>query len=247
MLFLPECFGFIGSSGAETLANAEQLAISDDGDDEANADVFRFQNEALISMLRDNSTTDAATGMAAGVVEGPSEEVSIMAGLQLIARETGLWISGGGIHERGAPPNTVDDQARVFNTHVIIDREGRLVDKYRKIHLFDVSIPDKNIYLCESATTAPGEDLVVCDSPIGTNRFTFLYGLSFVVDRSLSLPVCVCLCMILNLLGQARPGQASSDLVRMMSTPFGVSCLCSNNSPSCECLFYPVLVVCVHG
>ena len=43
------------------------------------------------------------------------------------------------------------------------------------------------------------------------------------------------------------PGQASSDLVRMMSTPFGVSCLCSNNSPSCECLFSPVLVVCVHG
>ena len=49
---------------------------------------------------------------------------------------------------------------------------------YRKSHMFDVSIPNK-VNLKESATTAPGTDLVVCDSPVGRLGLSTCYDLRF--------------------------------------------------------------------
>jgi predicted amidohydrolase len=93
--------------------------------------------------------------------------VHVLDGLRAIARESGLWISGGGMHVSGAPPDEETGNTRVFNTHVILDDQGTVQAIYRKIHLFDVTIPEK-VQLRESKTTAPGSKLVVCDSPIGT-------------------------------------------------------------------------------
>jgi predicted amidohydrolase len=101
-----------------------------------------------------------------------------MCGLRTIAVESGLWISGGGIHFGGAPPDPVTGNPRVYNTHVIINEKGILRCLYRKIHLFDVSIPDK-VDLRESKTTAGGTELVTCDSPIGTLGVTICYDLRF--------------------------------------------------------------------
>ena len=108
-------------------------------------------------------------------------QVSIVQGLRTIAMKSGLWISGGGLHERGAPPSPDDEisKPRVYNTHVIMDSTGQIVAKYRKIHLFDVSIPSQGIELRESATTAPGSKLVVCDSPIGKLGLSTCYDLRF--------------------------------------------------------------------
>lgn len=84
-----------------------------------------------------------------------------------------MWISAGGMHVSGAPPqqshdgDDVSSNPRVYNTHVIVDNEGNVQCYYRKIHLFDVSIPGK-VNLRESATTAPGTELKICDSPVGT-------------------------------------------------------------------------------
>jgi predicted amidohydrolase len=109
---------------------------------------------------------------------------SIIEELRYIACESKLWISGGGVHTKAdtPPPSSdgVDDTGRekVYNTHVIIDDEGRLRASYRKIHLFDVEIPGK-VSLRESDTTLAGTRLVVCDSPIGRLGLSICYDMRF--------------------------------------------------------------------
>mmetsp|Transcript_21153 Transcript_21153/g.27245 ORF Transcript_21153/g.27245 Transcript_21153/m.27245 type:complete len:299 (+) Transcript_21153:52-948(+) len=101
-------------------------------------------------------------------------------GLQDIAREYGLWISGGGIHEAGAPAHAPSGTSRVYNTHIVMDDAGSVVATYRKVHLFDVSVPEKNVNLKESASTAPGDcGVVVCDSPVGRLGLTTCYDVRF--------------------------------------------------------------------
>jgi predicted amidohydrolase len=45
---------------------------------------------------------------------------------------------------------------RRFNTHVVLDASGDTVATYRKVHLFDVDVPNGPV-LMESRTTAPGD------------------------------------------------------------------------------------------
>lgn len=117
----------------------------------------------------------------------------IFRGLQEIAREHKLWISGGGIHEKihsKVKADNVDDNDectskisnidRVYNTHIILNEHGALVAKYRKIHLFDVCIPSEGVNLRESSTTAPGDcGIVVVDSPIGKLGLATCYDVRF--------------------------------------------------------------------
>lgn len=163
MLFLPECFGFIGASSQETLENAEPPIREDDS---TNVDRVR---EYLARIVYSSAQTTFGT---------PSDfpkpdhidvdgKITLLDGLRTIAQESGLWISAGGMHESGAPPANGDKISRVYNSHVILDNNGIIKASYRKSHLFDVSIPGK-FSLQESLTTAPGTKLVICDSPVGT-------------------------------------------------------------------------------
>jgi predicted amidohydrolase len=235
MLFLPECFGFIGSSAKETLANAELIPFdeneigslgtsvgtvgnkNEEGIRNNIVDCMNEINKEWYSSLEEvidrcfNDDTDADEFHDAdyqNIVLPPAftnnnnnDNVSIVQGLRVIARKSGLYISGGGIHELGAPPvaaiNMIDNNGhsnnnndemqskpvtnnnRVYNTHLILNNKGQIVTRYRKIHLFDVSIPSQGVNLCESATTAPGSKLVVCDSPLGKLGLSTCYDLRF--------------------------------------------------------------------
>jgi len=176
MLFLPECFGFIGSNALETLDNAE--VISTTPLEEGIKAGWLSDLENIIEN-GDRAVVDGMNSPPLVLVENSA--VSIVKGLRTIAAKSGLWISGGGLHEMGAPPSPDDESKtpRVYNTHVIIDSAGQVVTKYRKVHLFDLSIPSEGVHLRESATTAPGTNLVVCDSPIGKLGLTTCYDVRF--------------------------------------------------------------------
>lgn len=157
MLFLPECFGFIGERSDQTLENAEDpLAI----DSHTN-----IQNHESISSFLKSACTETPESLLNNTA---GSHISILDGLRTIAKESNLWISGGGMHIGGAPPDDTEGTPRVYNTHVILDEKGQVQALYRKIHLFDVSIPGK-VELRESKTTAPGTEVVLCDSPLGTS------------------------------------------------------------------------------
>mmetsp|Transcript_32769 Transcript_32769/g.104459 ORF Transcript_32769/g.104459 Transcript_32769/m.104459 type:complete len:303 (-) Transcript_32769:1122-2030(-) len=69
---------------------------------------------------------------------------------QKLAKSYGLWLSCGGFHEKDT-----EDANKVVNSHVVLNKQGDVVDVYKKMHLFDVAIPGGAV-LMESKTTNPG-------------------------------------------------------------------------------------------
>jgi predicted amidohydrolase len=80
----------------------------------------------------------------------------IVSALRESASKHGVWVVGGGMPERSADP------ARPYNSSVLVDPSGAVVAVYRKVHLFDVSLPD-GTELRESAATSGGEEVVTAD------------------------------------------------------------------------------------
>jgi len=77
-----------------------------------------------------------------------------------LARRHGILVVAGSFPERPAAPTggPVGD-GRLANTSCLIGPDGRTLAVYRKIHLFDVGL--EGTAFCESATMAPGAELVV--------------------------------------------------------------------------------------
>jgi deaminated glutathione amidase len=97
--------------------------------------------------------------------------------LRLAARDARVWLVAGGMPERSPDP------ARPYNTSLLFEPDGRLVSRYRKLHLFDVDLPD-GTKLLESAATTAGDDPVVDEisgragRPVGLGM-TICYDLRF--------------------------------------------------------------------
>lgn len=92
-----------------------------------------------------------------------------------LARENKVWLSLGGYHEKGP----VEDIARVYNTHLVIDDKGEIQRKYRKTHLFDVEISGGAI-MKESEYVIPGEEMVnPVKTPAGNVSLQICYDLRF--------------------------------------------------------------------
>jgi predicted amidohydrolase len=77
----------------------------------------------------------------------------------------------------GTFPERINGDARVFNTSVVVDPTGELLARYRKIHLFDVDLP--GAVLRESASVAPGSEVVVAKLPQCTLGLSVCYDVRF--------------------------------------------------------------------
>lgn len=90
-----------------------------------------------------------------------------------LAKDLGCDLLLGGFHE--AMP---DEPERCYNTSVYLTKNGDVAAMYRKIHLFDVSIPD-GPQLMESKQTGPGNTAVCVPSPMGILGLTVCYDVRF--------------------------------------------------------------------
>jgi predicted amidohydrolase len=88
------------------------------------------------------------------------------------ARRHRIYLHCGSMHE------LVTGEPRVFNTTALLDPDGNLIATYRKIHLYDVAIGE-NVVSQESATVAPGDELVVVDIDGVRLGLTICYDLRF--------------------------------------------------------------------
>jgi predicted amidohydrolase len=92
------------------------------------------------------------------------------------ARAHGVWVVAGGM------PEASGDAARPFNTSLLVAPDGRIVARYRKIHLFDVDLPD-GTKLLESGATTAGNDPIVSEVTTGGVKtklgMTICYDLRF--------------------------------------------------------------------
>ncbi len=89
------------------------------------------------------------------------------------ARRLGLWIVGGSI------PLASPESGRVYGGCPVYDTDGEQRALYRKIHLFDVKLPDRDESYQESYSMYPGDVPTTVATPFGTIGLTICYDLRF--------------------------------------------------------------------
>jgi predicted amidohydrolase len=105
---------------------------------------------------------------AEDVGEGP-----IQAFLADAARRLGLWIVAGSL------PLRSPEAERVYGGCPVYDTDGVLQAVYRKIHLFDVKLPDHEESYQESWSMYPGDEPVTVATPAGRIGLTICYDVRF--------------------------------------------------------------------
>ena len=112
---------------------------------------------------------DAGPSEIAQGLEGP-----VVQFLRDQARRHSLILAGGTFPER------IAGDPRPHNTSVLIDSDGELRAVYRKIHLFEIDLPE--VSFRESKGISPGRDVVVAELPsggIGPIGMSVCYDLRF--------------------------------------------------------------------
>ena len=104
---------------------------------------------------------------AAEPIPGPTSER-----IAAKAREVGAWVLLGSMHERRADPS------RYANTSLLFSPEGKIVARYSKTHLFDVSVPGQ-IEQRESAICAPGSAVTTAQMGEVTLGLSICYDIRF--------------------------------------------------------------------
>ncbi len=112
----------------------------------------------------------AAIGRAEAMDEGP-----ILPWLKQAARDLRLWIVAGTLP---LPPDDCP-QGKPNACSLLFDDQGQRVARYDKLHLFDAAVADSRGQYRESDDYAPGERLVVVDTPVGRLGMSVCYDLRF--------------------------------------------------------------------
>lgn len=89
------------------------------------------------------------------------------------ARRHKLWIVAGSL------PLASPQADKCYGASIVYDNQGRASTVYRKIHLFDVDLPERDERYRESATMDFGDDPVVVPSPLGQLGLSICYDLRY--------------------------------------------------------------------
>jgi len=98
------------------------------------------------------------------------EDVSLVRFREL-ARKLGIYLHVGSLGIKISPD-------RAANRSFLIGRDGEILARYDKIHMFDVDLANGESYR-ESRSFRPGESAIVADLPWGRLGFTICYDLRF--------------------------------------------------------------------
>jgi len=93
--------------------------------------------------------------------------------LAAAAQRHGIWIVAGSV------PIKSPQSERVYGACPVYAADGKQQALYRKIHLFDVKLPDLEESYQESWSMYPGDDAVTVDTPAGRIGLTICYDLRF--------------------------------------------------------------------
>ena len=89
------------------------------------------------------------------------------------AARHGMWVIAGSMPLESPEPE------RVYGACVVVDERGETRAIYRKIHLFDVDLPDREESYRESHSMYPGDEPMTVDTPAGRIGLTICYDLRF--------------------------------------------------------------------
>lgn len=103
----------------------------------------------------------------------PEADDPTLASLRAEARDLGVWLSIGSLALRHDAPA----ETRFVNRSFLIAPDGRIVARYDKVHMFDVTISDSESYR-ESAAYRPGDRAVLAQGPAPMG-LTICYDLRF--------------------------------------------------------------------
>ena len=99
------------------------------------------------------------------------EKDASLARFRELARQLGIYVHIGSLAVKVSPD-------RAGNRSFLIDRDGEIIARYTKIHMFDVDLANGESYR-ESRTFRPGEIAVAADLPWGRLGLTICYDLRF--------------------------------------------------------------------
>lgn len=95
------------------------------------------------------------------------------------AQALNLWIVAGSIPCAYRPNGQIIADGRVRSACLVLDPSGKMVARYDKIHLFDVTVQDGIGQYQESATFEAGDQIVTAKTPFGTMGLMVCYDLRF--------------------------------------------------------------------
>ncbi|HVI42637.1 MAG TPA: carbon-nitrogen hydrolase family protein [Anaerovoracaceae bacterium] len=90
--------------------------------------------------------------------------------LSSIAKELKIYLIGGSIPEL--------ENGNVYNTSFSFNKEGEIIGKHRKIHLFDIDVKG-GIRFMESETLTPGESVTILDTEFCKIGIAICYDVRF--------------------------------------------------------------------
>ncbi|MCC0686518.1 MULTISPECIES: carbon-nitrogen hydrolase family protein [unclassified Clostridioides] len=99
--------------------------------------------------------------------EYPGETTTI---LSKLAKKHGIYLVSGSIPE-------LEDR-KIYNTCYVFDKNGTLIGKHRKMHLFDIEVTGK-VSFKEADTLTAGNDVTVIDTEYGKVGIAICYDIRF--------------------------------------------------------------------
>jgi predicted amidohydrolase len=95
-----------------------------------------------------------------------------------LAKELEIYLLIGSLAEQIRLSNGEIDTKKCYNTSVFFNPKGERIAYYRKIHLFDVDVPN-GPSIKESDFIEPGDQVVVVDTELGKIGLSICYDLRF--------------------------------------------------------------------